>query len=109
MMNDELICRSSLIVHRSLLSAMPTTTAPSRSIPDTFRALRERKQIALMPFLAAGFPDLATTRASLPAIEQAGGSLIEIGFPFSDPIADGPVIQEAFTAALEKKLKMAEV
>jgi tryptophan synthase alpha chain len=88
---------------------MPSTTAPSLSIPDTFRALREKKQIALMPFIAAGFPDLATTQAMLPAIEQAGGNLIEVGFPFSDPIADGPVIQEAFTAALEKKLKMGDI
>jgi tryptophan synthase alpha chain len=86
-----------------------STIASSRSIAETFRALREKKQIALMPFIAAGFPDLATTRATLPAIEASGANLIEIGFPFSDPIADGPVIQEAFTAALEKKLKIGEV
>jgi tryptophan synthase alpha chain len=79
------------------------------SIAQTFSDLKQRNQIALMPFVAAGFPDLATTRAVLPAIEQAGASLIEVGFPFSDPIADGPVIQEAFTAALQKKLHVSDV
>src|SRR5690348_4135517 len=79
------------------------------TIADTFTQLRARKQIALMPFVAAGFPDLTTTRAVIPAIEAAGANLVEIGFPFSDPIADGPVIQEAFTAALAKKVKVADV
>lgn len=62
-----------------------------------------------MPFVPAGYPDLATTEALLPAIESAGASIIEIGIPFSDPIADGPVIQEAFTAALTSKLKLSDV
>src|SRR5204863_125382 len=79
------------------------------SIAQTFAALRQRKQIALMPFVAAGFPDIATTRAVLPALEEAGASLIEVGFPFSDPIADGPVIQEAFTAALAKNVHVRDV
>ena len=74
-----------------------------------FASLRKRGQIALMPFVPAGYPDLATTEAVLPAIERAGGSLIEVGFPFSDPIADGPVVQESFTVALSKKLKIADV
>src|SRR4051794_13565458 len=81
----------------------------TRSIADTFAALRKQKRIALMPFVPAGYPDLATTAAVLPAIEAAGASLIEIGIPFSDPIADGPTIQAAFTAALAKKLKVGEV
>lgn len=79
------------------------------SLADTFAQLRANKQIAFMPFVPAGYPDLATTEKLLPALEQAGASIIEIGIPFSDPIADGPVIQEAFTAALSKKLKLAEV
>lgn len=62
-----------------------------------------------MPFVAAGYPDLATTAAVLPAMEAAGASLIEIGIPFSDPIADGPTIQAAFTEALAKKLKVQEI
>jgi tryptophan synthase alpha chain len=98
--------------------AAPSATTPSTatgavpprvSIAETFALLRQRKQIALMPFVAAGFPDVATTRAVLPALEQAGASLIEVGFPFSDPIADGPVIQEAFTDALKHNIRVADV
>lgn len=80
-----------------------------RSIRQTFEDLRARRRIGLMPFVTAGYPDLETTRAALPALEQAGASLIEVGFPFSDPIADGPVIQESYTAALSRKLKVADV
>jgi tryptophan synthase alpha chain len=79
------------------------------NIDSTFGALRAKKQIALMPFIPAGYPDLATTAALLPAMEEAGANLIEIGIPFSDPIADGPTIQAAFTAALGKGLRLAEV
>jgi tryptophan synthase alpha chain len=82
---------------------------PRQSIAQTFASLRAKKYFAFMPFIPAGYPDLATTKALLPALEQAGASIIEIGLPFSDPIADGPVIQEAFTAALQKRLKMADV
>ena len=80
-----------------------------QSIADVFAALRPRGQIALMPFIPAGYPDLMTTEAALPALEAAGADLVEVGFPFSDPIADGPVIQEAFTAALSKHLKIGQV
>src|SRR3712207_2524047 len=87
---------------------MPTTTT-RRSIAQTFYDLRAKKQIAFMPFVPAGYPDLETTAKLLPALEEAGANIIEVGIPFSDPIADGPVIQEAFTRALEKKLKLAQV
>lgn len=79
------------------------------TIRETFAGLKARGQIALMPFLPAGYPDLETTIAALPALERAGANLIEVGFPFSDPIADGPTIQEAFTAALSRKIKVADV
>jgi tryptophan synthase alpha chain len=87
---------------------MPTTAAP-RSIADTFKQLKQREQIAFMPFVPAGYPDLETTVATLPALEGAGANIIEIGIPFSDPIADGPTIQASFTAALAKGLKLAEL
>jgi len=80
-----------------------------RSIQQTFSELRAAGKVGLMPFIPAGFPDLATTGALLPALEHAGASLIEVGIPFSDPIADGPVIQEAFTLALSRGLRVAEV
>src|SRR5471032_3092797 len=66
-------------------------------------------RIALMPFIPAGYPDLPSTAACIAALEKAGATLIEIGFPFSDPIADGPTIQEAFTEALKKHLKVADI
>ena len=80
-----------------------------RSIAETFAAARSRGRIALMPFIPAGYPDLATTAACLQALDRAGADVIELGFPFSDPIADGPVIQESFTVALSKKLRIADV
>ena len=53
-----------------------------------------------MPFLMAGDPDLATTRAALLALQSAGADMIELGIPYSDPLADGPVIQAAASRAL---------
>jgi len=78
------------------------------SIRSTLAAARQRNRIALMPFVASGFPDLASTAAVLPALEAGGASMIEIGFPFSDPIADGPTIQAAFTDALAKGIRIAD-
>ena len=88
---------------------MSTAATTRKSIADTFADLRAKKQMAFMPFIPAGFPDLETTEKLLPALERAGANLIEVGIPFSDPVADGPVIQEAFTAALARKLKIADV
>src|SRR6202012_3729038 len=58
------------------------------------------KRAALMPYLMGGFPDLATSRAIGEAYAEAGADLVELGVPFSDPLADGPVIHAADTAAL---------
>ena len=80
-----------------------------KTIAQTFQSLRALNQIALMPFIPAGYPDLGTTREVIPALERGGASLIEVGIPFSDPIADGPVIQAAFTDALAKGLKLADI
>ena len=49
----------------------------------------------LMPFITGGFPSLEATRRIVPQLETSGASIVEIGFPFSDPIADGPVIAQA--------------
>src|SRR5918997_1869459 len=58
------------------------------------------KRAALMPYLMGGFPDLATSEAIGHAYADAGADLVELGVPFSDPLADGPVIHAAGTAAL---------
>src|SRR6267142_849717 len=80
-----------------------------KSLKDIFAELRARKRVGVFPFIPVGYPDLNATRELLPALERAGASAIEVGIPFSDPIADGPVVQEAFTAALAKGLKLKEV
>jgi len=71
------------------------------------RQLRERVSAGeklLAPFVTAGYPDLATTAAILRAIDDLGLGCIEIGIPFSDPVADGPTIQASYTEALERGL-----
>ena len=78
-------------------------------IDDLFRRLRAANRRAFMPFVTAGDPDLAFTRDLLPAVAESGADLAEVGFPFSDPIADGPVIQASYTRALAPGLKLADV
>ena len=72
-------------------------TGPER-IAAAFAA--SGKRAALMPYLMGGFPDLAASRALGEAYVSAGADLIEVGVPFSDPLADGPVIHAAGTEAL---------
>lgn len=62
-----------------------------------------------MPFLVAGDPDLPSTAAMLPAIASAGAHICEVGFPFSDPIADGPVIQDSMQHALDRRTTPADI
>lgn len=76
----------------------------AHSLSHTFAQLRQQQRIGLFPFIPAGYPDLDTTAALLAELEQAGASAVEIGFPFSDPVADGPVIQHAFVEALKQGL-----
>ena len=70
------------------------------AIQQRFEALRQQQRCALMPFLMAGDPDLEATAASLLALQAHGADLIELGIPYSDPLADGPVIQAAASRAL---------
>ena len=72
----------------------------STPIQQRFNQLQQQDRCALMPFLMAGDPDLATTRAALLALQSAGADMIELGIPYSDPLADGPVIQAAASRAL---------
>ena len=79
------------------------------SVSQCFEQLRDRAQCALIPFITAGDPDLATTAAALHRLDQAGADLIELGVPYSDPLADGPVIQAAATRALARGTRLAAV
>src|SRR5438876_5826252 len=71
-------------------------------IDAAFQQLRTQKRKAFMPFITAGDPNLAVTAALVEELADCGASLIEIGFPYSDPIADGPVIQASYTRALDR-------
>jgi tryptophan synthase alpha chain len=71
--------------------------------------LRAAGRKSFMPFITAGDPDPAFTTRLIETIASAGADLIEIGFPFSDPIADGPVVQASYTRALDRGLKVAQV
>ncbi len=69
-------------------------------IADTFTRIRAEKRTGLVTYLTAGDPSLARTRDLVFALERAGADVIELGVPFSDPLADGPVIQRATERAL---------
>ncbi len=69
-------------------------------IAHAFEAARDDGRAALMPYMMGGFPDLETSRAVADAYAEAGADLVELGVPFSDPLADGPTIHAAGTRAL---------
>jgi len=72
----------------------------STPIQQRFSQLQQQGRCALMPFLMAGDPDLSSTHSTLLSLQAAGADLIELGIPYSDPLADGPVIQAAASRAL---------
>ncbi len=77
---------------------------PDHDAPDryekAFAAARERGETLFMPYITAGFPTRAESPALIHALIDGGAGAIELGVPFSDPLADGPTIQRANTAAL---------
>ena len=70
-------------------------------IKEKFDAIREENRPGLLPYLTTGFPDLQATLELIPALAEAGADGIEFSIPFSDPLADGPVIQESSFLALQ--------
>jgi tryptophan synthase alpha chain len=78
----------------------PEATTTDR-IGGAFAAARDEGRAALMPYMMGGFPDTDTSKAVARAYADAGADLVELGIPFSDPLADGPVIHAAGTVALE--------
>src|SRR5438876_10505559 len=69
-------------------------------IPEVFARLKAKCRGGFIPFITAGDPDLSVTEALLREVAKAGADIIEVGVPFSDPVADGPVIQRASERAL---------
>lgn len=72
-------------------------------IDEKFRQLRKKGKKAFIAFITCGYPDLSTTEKLVVELEAQGVDILELGVPFSDPLADGAVIQEASLRALEKK------
>jgi tryptophan synthase alpha chain len=72
-----------------------------RRIAQTFARLKAEGRTAFMPFVTIGYPELATTAELVPAMIEAGADLVELGVPFSDPIAEGPTIQRSSFRALD--------
>jgi len=78
-------------------------------IDHTLRRLKARGQAALIPFIMAGDPHLQATEVLVSSITEAGADMIELGIPFSDPIADGPIIQSASLRALRNGVNVKEI
>jgi tryptophan synthase alpha chain len=79
------------------------------AIDKLFQRLRSHGRKAFIPFLTAGDPDLAATGRLARTLVDNGAHLLEIGFPYSDPIADGPVIQASYTRALERGVHVDDI
>jgi len=82
-----------------------TRTTPSR-ISDTFARLKAEGRTALMPYHTAGFPTLPMSKNIIRALVEAGADMVEIGVPFSDPIADGTAVQGTSQIALENGTRL---
>jgi tryptophan synthase alpha chain len=79
------------------------------SISERFNELKNKSKCALIPFITAGDPNLETTAKAIKILDENGADFIELGVPYSDPLADGPVIQAAATRALQKGTKLEDV
>lgn len=79
------------------------------AISARLEILKKNQECALIPFITAGDPDLKTTAAALQTLDRSGADIIELGIPYSDPLADGPVIQAAATRALQRGTTLEQV
>jgi tryptophan synthase alpha chain len=81
-------------------------TRHSARIATAFARAREQGRVALLPYVMAGYPDLATSEALAVALAGAGADVLELGVPFSDPLADGATVQHAGQIALERGMTL---
>lgn len=79
------------------------------SIAEAFVRAKAERRAALIPYVTAGYPDLGQLKGLVAALVEAGADIIEIGIPFSDPLADGPVLQRASTEALARGTRIADI
>ncbi|MCL5256661.1 MAG: tryptophan synthase subunit alpha, partial [Chloroflexi bacterium] len=75
-------------------------------ISEVFAGARRRGEAVLIPYITAGYPDVATNERIILELFRSGAGVVELGIPFSDPLADGPTIQRAGTAALAMGVTM---
>ncbi|KAF8019691.1 hypothetical protein BT93_G0398 [Corymbia citriodora subsp. variegata] len=78
------------------------STVSTIGISETFAKLKKEGKVAFIPYITAGDPDLSTTAQALKVLDSCGSDIIELGVPYSDPLADGPVIQAAATRSLAR-------
>jgi len=78
-------------------------------IDKKFKELKNNKKSAFVAFITAGYPDLGVTEKLISEFTKIGVDILELGVPFSDPLADGPIIQEASKSALEKKVNLSGI
>lgn len=79
------------------------------AIDQLFEELKQQGRKALMPFVTAGDPDVEFTADVIRELSERGANMCEVGIPYSDPIADGPVIQASYTRALDKHVKLVDI
>ncbi|KAF5201477.1 Tryptophan synthase alpha chain [Thalictrum thalictroides] len=92
----------SISTKSSLVSMASLTVSPVVGLSETFTRLKQQGKVALIPYITAGDPDLSTTAKALKVLDLCGSDIIELGVPYSDPLADGPVIQAAATRSLAR-------
>ncbi|XP_022898235.1 tryptophan synthase alpha chain-like [Olea europaea var. sylvestris] len=84
-------------------------TVPTVGLSETFSKLKRQGKVAFIPYITAGDPDLSTTAQALKVLDSCGSDIIELGVPYSDPLADGPVIQAAATRSLAKGINFDKI
>jgi len=79
------------------------------AVDQAFQSIRQQGKKGFVPFVTAGDPSLDVTAAALTELGNRGATVCEVGIPYSDPIADGPVIQASYTRALDRKIKLKDI
>ncbi|KAH9785591.1 Tryptophan synthase alpha chain [Citrus sinensis] len=95
-------CHKSTLSLKRFTPMAALTASPTVGLAETFTRLKKQGKVALIPYITAGDPDLSTTAEALKLLDSCGSDIIELGVPYSDPLADGPVIQAAATRSLAR-------
>ena len=107
---DEIRAEIRMVVYdlQPCLEGSKTPEMAKDRIKESFAAIQQEGRTGLIMFLTAGFPDRQATLELVPALVAAGADIIELGVPFSDPLAEGPVIQESSFLALQQDITLAD-